>query len=655
GAAGIRTDLQMSVPGGISQVAQVRVLLSDLGPSVALEVQRPPVANPQLRVALEPRSGVGTVLVVPEEHIVEGGDLARVSYTQVLAGATQSMLVPGGNGQILVTGPGAITQGQSAVQAQFPRVDSNFLAAAMTRLRIIPATPDHSLRGAIFFGDEAVQSGFKHALEQELGNSYDVVTTGSAGKTDAASRQQGSLEAGWIGNDSGQPLLMVTGANGWQIRIPREKYSASETPLPLVFKSSLPPGSIDGLEPLVQQRQEPLAEVTFESAQGLAPDLLAVVPIGSYREERKLLIKASPAEGMTPIARGVLAVTRWPARMNLPQGVFEAFYMARGRGILCRVPFDVSRQRIDRGMPPVTCSPGWRGVAAAAGQKPMRLAELDAVKSASWLPPNFFTVQNRALGLDFKLAPAPSPATQEIFRRMNDLDFDPPESLGPAPAAGPRFLVYPCGMGQGVMASIRSMRVAARDAVQVFPFHSCDGAYADEQALAMAEDARRSGARVALLPSTFSSMLDEREPLLDRIFPWETLATGTGGDQVHPLSIGRAGTFVEVTSSRRIDGDRIEATLKVGRMTRGLRYVDTPWVPRRIVALSGGKVLGEWVLEAARSDYKVIFRVASTEAGKQTRLPVRFVVTGRMDGMVAYLLQASGDFPVATTQFMDVP
>jgi hypothetical protein len=648
GASGLSTGLIMRSGGVESPVAQIRVFLADVGPALGVEIDRPLLPNAQLRFAIEPKSsGPGTILVVSEDHFVEGGDASRLSYAQGLVATSQYLVLPGSDSHLLIDRglPIAAHRIRKGPQ-KVPDFESDFLPSGFSRIRVLPGEGARLAKTLIFTGEEATQNGFKYALDRELGDEANSVLDGlvftgleSMGEniTDAPSSYELRADvrsAGLITNESGDPLLMAMKSEGLKVKFPTSRFGSNEK----------------------------LNEVTFDLSSGIPADIVAVVPIGSAREQRQLLMQASTGEGVTVISRGVVAASRWPVQMRLPNGVYEAFYLARGKGILCRVPFDVSRQRENSATSPVRCGPATRSFSSGTAKPPLRLASLDDVGSRSFLPAALFSIRNERLDLEFKVAPTPSSSVREIFQRLGDSEHDFPETPGLGSAWAPRSVVFPCSNGDGLTALLKSVRIALQGAINFFPFYSCGDSRVDAASLDTAEAMKNLGLKVLLLPPLVSSLLEQRLSLIDRLFAWEPLfrqSTAAPGEasagDYPPPSLGRAGTFIEVTGMRRLDSMQVEATIRIGRTARGLRYLETPWRPYRLHALSGGKIIGGWQLEPERSEYKLTFRVAARIGSKQTGQAVRFLVTGKMDGIVAYLFQASGEFPVASTQFLELP
>ncbi|NBQ52780.1 MAG: hypothetical protein EBU49_04265, partial [Proteobacteria bacterium] len=379
-------------------IAQVRIQVGGDGPGIFLEAI--PATNAKPRLSIEPLIGAGAnSLAVPEGDLVEGGDPKRLSYVQVEASGGQILVLPEPGSSVALNG--------KAVRLEASNVSSKEAS------KVAPKGP---VRGWVFVGDKAVQNGFRAALEQELGAPFGVQEL----KFDNSIADAGSMMMAdsWLANDSGDPLLLLNLGRKPVLRLPVETCanetcandasSAEETPLPFVLRlAGLQAGEdaqkiagkllkvvSDSLEQ-VSFYGQPQAEATIPDQGSQIPDMVAVSPLGSQGEQRRFFMRVVAGEGANVVGAGIVRAQQWPIRMQLPQGVYEALFFKRSRGMMCRVPFDVSRRRDPRSIPPVTCGVGQR--VAQRG----RLPSFAGVSVSPADENTFAPVRNQRLGVDF--------------------------------------------------------------------------------------------------------------------------------------------------------------------------------------------------------------------------------------------------------------
>ena len=644
-------------------LAQVSVLVGGPGAGILIESLPAEGGFGPVRLTFEPQTSPGSLLAVPESDLVDGGNPKRLSYVQVEAAGGQFMILPAPTTAVAVTNKKLrVTNGlHAAVQG----------ANLGANLGINPTANQVPLRYWIFIGDQAVQNGFHLALEQELGAPF-------AGQdldfSEALPRRESlappSAES-WLANDSGDPLLLLSLARRPIVRIPLETYSPDETPIPFVLRLA---GNqvaekfqkIAGSK--LKVKPEILEQVSFygvQTAPAQIPDMVAVAPLGAQRELRKLMMRLVSGEGGVSVGAGIIRVVQWPVRMELPHGVYEALFFSRAKGLMCRVPFDVSPRRDFGSIPPVACGPAQRGA------QPSRLTAIPDIAVTPWTNP-FSIVRNHRLGIEFKVSPAPDKGTVAILEGLGQGDLDHAEASRQVVPVGRRTILLPCPVDPGLLENLRATPLASPDTTFVVPVRGC-GPEWQRDSWPVVEQMRGMGLNGAAM--IFPAEQNQRDPnqsqqnqigmqgltALDAVFPIEAIAptasgsTANGGEMPSALPVfGRAGTYLATGPVRMLAPTRGELTVRIGRALAGTRYLDPPWTLRHLRVVSGGAVLSEAMVDPGRNEYKMSFPVAVSTARKQNATTIRVELTGRLQGIMAATLDSHDDFIVGETQLLDV-
>ena len=623
-------------------IAQIRIQVGSDGPGIFLEAI--PAAHAKARLYIEPVTGAGgNLLAVPEGSLVEGGDSKRLSYVQVEASGGQIFILPAPESSVTVNG-------------RVPRIE-----ASQTALNA-------GVRGWLFVGDKAVQNGFRAALEQVLGAPFGAQEL----KFDSNFAEAGSMMMpdAWLANDSGDPLLLLNLGRKPVLRLPvetsaNETSSGEETPLPFVLRlAGLQAGEeaqkISGK--LLRVVSEPLEQVSFygqPQAEAATPeqitqipDMVAVSPLGSQAEQRKFFMRVVAGEGVHVAGAGIIRTRNWPIRMQLPQGVYEALFFKRSRGLVCRVPFDVSRQRVPGDIPPVTCG---------VGQHVAQRARLPSFAGVSVTPADgksFAAVRNQRLGVDFGVSPPGDKVAAAILEDLGKSDLEDSEIIRRFVPSGKRIILLPCPIDSGVIENLRQTPLASNDTTFALPVRQC-GPNLTSDSWDQIEQMKAMGLNgIATVPLARLSPLGGVGPTefnpLDAVFPMESiLPVPAIPDDVESARgapvLGRAGTYISVSPVRRLDANRAELTVKIGRANTISRYQDLSWALRSLRVLSRGVVLAEVRIEPGHKEYKMAFRTNAKNSK-----PVRVDLLGRFQGILASTFHAPDDFIVAETQLLEI-
>ena len=623
-------------------IAQIRIQVGGDGPGIFLEAI--PAAHAKARLYIEPLTGAGgNLLAVPEGSLVEGGDSKRLSYVQVEASGGQIFILPAPASSVTVNG-------------RVPRIE-----ASQTALNA-------PVRGWLFVGDKAVQNGFRAALEQELGAPFGAQEL----KFDSNFAEAGSMMMAdsWLANDSGDPLLLLNLGRKPLLRLPvetspDETSSAEETPLPFVLRlAGLQAGEeaqkISGK--LLKVVSEPLEQVSFygqPQAEAATPeqvlqmpDIVAVSPLGSQAEQRKFFMRVVAGEGVNVAGTGIVRTQTWPIRMQLPQGVYEALFFKRSKGLVCRVPFDVSRQRVPGVIPPVTCGPG-----QSVAKRP-RLPSLSDVSVTPADGKSFAAVRNQRLGVDFGLSPPGDKVAAAILKDLGKSDLEDAEISRRFVPSGKRIILLPCPINSGVIENLRQTPLASNDTTFALPVRRCDPHLLSDS-WEQVERMKAMGLNaIAIVPPEYLRVpggvgTSEFNPL-DAVFPMESIlpaqAVPDDFESVRGSPVlGRAGTYISVSRIRRLDANRAELTVKIGRANNISRYQDMSWTLRRLRVLSRGAVLAEVRVEPGQKEHAMTFRLNA-----KNPTPVRVDLLGRFQGILASTFHAADDFVVAETQPLEI-
>ena len=630
GVSGLALSLVSLAGAEKKTIAQIRVQIGGGGPGIFFESL--PAEGSKVRLSFDPQGATGSLLAVREGDLIDGGDSERLSYVQVESAGGQVLVLPSAASSVTLSG--------NLIKVSGP-----------------PGASPMPTRWWLFAGDKAVQDGFHLALEQELGATFGAQEL----KFDSVVTGAGSMQTAdsWLANDSGDPLLLLSLVRRPVLQIPLEAYSGDVTPLPFVLRLAgvLPGEHIQAVAGnLLKVLPEVLEQVSFygqpeseslvsESALQL-PDMVAVAPLGADADQRKILLRLVPADGVEATAPGIASTRQWPVRMQLPQGIYEAFFIVRSKGLMCRVPFDVSRRQGPGAIPSVACSPAQR-----VFQK-MRLPKMDGVMVNPAAPALISSVRNRRLGVDFGVSPALDPVTESILKGIGR--GDPGDSDGGRrilPSAR-RTIFLPCPLNHGLIESLRATPLATNDTMFAVPSSRCS-LNPHEDSWGWIEQLKAAGLRssaVIQLPTMNLRKVPLGGSVLDALFPMETV-TRTKADSIiagDPI-LARAGTFISVDSVRRIDPTRAELVVRIGRASNAARYLDPPWKLRRLRILSRGAVLSEVQLDAGRHEYKMLIQLNAVNS-----LPIRVDLTGRFQGTLANVFDTSDDFVVAETQLLEV-
>ena len=613
--------------------ARLRVSLGGAGPGMLLEML--PVQGTNLRLAYEAVTPGSTMLPVPEGDLVEGGDDKRISYVQF----------DGQGGQILVLpGPGSSV---------------SLLPGKSVRIGGVA----QSVRWWLYAGDKAVQSGFQVALEQELGSAYRSRRLNFEGAVPVP-RMLAPADA-WLTNDSGDPLLLLNLGRDQTLSLPVETWSESETALPFVLRISGVQtgerlGKIAG--PLLKVQPEPIEQVSLYGQPTATsdarvpaiqlPDMVAVVPLGAASELRRVLMRYVPDDGMDLMGPGIVSVRRWPLTVQLPYGVYEAFFFSRARGLICRVPFDVSRLREPGSVPPVSCGLAQRAAA------PGRLPVIENASIVKFDPEQFSVVRNPVLGVDFRVLPAPDAATRGILRGLGAQEMDDGElEARVAPSGGPRAILIPCPLDRGLLESLRFTQLGRAPTTFAVPARNCSSD-SRETPWGIIEQMRAKGMDVRGVPPLASQVATSN---LDAVFPLEPVSV-TGASSASngassaeiPDVLSRGGTFLSMGSPRKVDATRVQVPVRIGRAFTGSRYLDPPWTLRRLRVISGGEILADVPVDPKRQDYPLSFKLEGRGTGRQPVRQFRIELAARVPELLGAVLGVADDFVVAETQMVDV-
>ena len=655
-----------------NSIAQIRIQVGGDGPGILLEAL--PTAQAKARLYLETVTGAGgNLLAVPEANLVEGGDSKRLSYVQVEASGGQFLLLPAPSSSVTVNGKAA-------------RIEASKIASKEAS-KVASGAP---VRGWLFVGDKAVQNGFRAALEQELGAPFGVQELTFDGSiADAGSMM---MADSWLANDSGDPLLLLNLGRKPVLRLPveasaketcatetcvNETSSGEETPLPFVLRvAGLQAGEdaqkVAGKllkvvsEPLEQVSfyGQPQAEATTPEQITQMPDMVAVSPLGSQGEQRRFFMRVVAGEGANVVGAGIVRAQQWPIRMQLPQGVYEALFFKRSRGMMCRVPFDVSRRRDPGNIPPVTCG---------VGQRVAQRGRLPSFAGVSITPADensFASVRNQRLGVDFGVSPAGDNVAVSILKDLGKIDLEDAEISRRVVPAGKRVILLPCPIDSGVIESLRQTPLASNDTTFVLPVRRCspnlqnDSWDRIEQMKAFGLNGIATAPRATTIPVGGVGAA-EFDPI-DAVFPLESIVAAK--DLTKVLSkvlskdpakevavglgapvLGRAGTYISVEPIRRLDANRVELTVKIGRAGNISRYQDLPWTLRSLRVLSRGSVLSEVRIDPGNKEYKMAFQMNA-----KNPMPVRVDLLGRFQGILSSTFHAPDDFIVAETQLLEI-
>jgi len=614
-------------------VARLSVSLGGVGPGVFMELL--PDRGTNLRLASEFVTPGGTVLPVHEGDLVEGGDAKRISYVQFDGQGGQILILPETGSQA------ALLPGKSV------RIDATAQAA----------------RWWLYAGGKAVQAGFHSAVEQEFGSAFRSRQVSLEGAVPTP-RMSSPADA-WLTNDSGDPLLMLNLGRDQTVTLPVETWSANETAIPFVLRTSgfqtgeriaKSAGSLLSVQPesleQVSLYGQPTATTDAQVPATRLPDMVAVVPLGADSQMRRVLMRYVPADGMEMTGPGMVSVRRWPVTVQLPYGVYEAFFFSRSRGLICRVPFDVSRLREPGSVPPVSCGLAQR--APAQGRLPV----LESASIVKFDPDQFAVVRNPVLGVDFKVFPAPDAATRGILRGLGSQETDDGELESRfAPSGGPRTILIPCPLDRGLLESLRFTQLGRMTTTFAIPARNCSSDFR-ENPWEVIEQMHAKGMYVRAVPPPGASHWMSN---LDAVFPVESIITsGTGSakDEVSPAGIpdalGRGGTFLSIGSARRIDKTRVQVPVRIGRAVKGSRYLDPPWTLRRIRVISEGEVLVEVPVDPKRQDYPLSFKLETRGAIKQSVRHFRVELAARVPDTLGAVLGVADDFVVAESQMVDM-
>ena len=614
-------------------VARLSVSLGGVGPGVFVELL--PDQGTNLRLASEFVTPGGTVLPVREGDLVEGGDAKRISYVQFDGQGGQFLILPGPGSQV------SLLPGKSV------RIDGAAQAA----------------RWWLYAGGKAVQAGFQSALEQELGSAFRSRQVSLEGAVQVP--RMSSPADTWLTNDSGDPLLMLNLGRDQTLSLPVETWSMNETAIPFVLRTSgvqtgerigKSAGSLFSVQPESLEQVSLYGQPTATSdgqvpAPGL-PDMVAVVPLGPASEMRRVLMRYVPADGLELTGPGMASVHRWPVTVQLPYGVYEAFFFSRSRGLICRVPFDVSRLREPGSVPSVYCGLAQRAAA------PGRLPVMDGASIVMFDPDQFAVVRNQVLGVDFKVFPAPDDATRAILRGLGSQETDDGELEARfAPSGVTRTILIPCPLDRGLLESLRFTQLGRTTTTFAIPARNCASDFR-ENPWGVIEEMRAKGMDVRVVPPPGVSQWTSN---LDAVFPLEPIiANGSGSatDGVRPAGIpdglGRGGTFISIGSARRIDTTRVQVPVRIGRAVTGSRYLDPPWKLRRIRVISEGEVLVEVPVDPKRQDYPLSFKLETRGAIKQSVRHFRVELAARVPDTLGAVLGVADDFVVAESQMVDM-
>ena len=616
-------------------VAQVRIQVGGDGPGIFVEAL--PTVHLRGRLAIEPVTGAGqNLLAVPEGNLIEGGDSKRLSYVQVEASGGQFLILPAPSSSVTLEG---------GVNGEVARVEA----------------AKSPIRSWFYVGDRAVQNGFRAALEQEVGAPFGVQEL----KFDSSVADAGSLMMAdsWLANDSGDPLLLLNLGRKPVLRLPVEAHAAEETPLPFVLRlAGVQAGA--GVQKiagkLLKVESESLEQVSFygqpvpgnaTADQGVQmPDMIAVAPLGSQAEQRRLFMRVVAGDGVSVVGAGIIRAQNWPIRMQLPQGVYEALFFKQSRGLICRVPFDVSRQRRQDSIPPVAC-----GVAQRMAQ-PARLPSLadvmvtpaDGTGNGIGNGNSFASVRNQRLGVEFGISPAGDEVAAGILQDIGKSDLDDAEIGRRVLPSGKRVVLLPCPIDSGVIENLRQTPLASNETTFALPVRRCSSNLQSdswdriEQMKAMG----LNGVATAPLAKTgpLGSLGAGQYNPSDAVFPMEPVVRHSGA-QV----LGRAGTYISVDAARRLDANRVELTVKIGRASNISRFQNLAWGLRSLRVISRGAILSEARIQAGAKEYKMTFRMNA-----KNPIPVRVDLLGRFQGILASAFHAPDDFVVAETQLLDV-
>lgn len=645
-------------------IAQIRIQVGGEGPGIFLEAL--PTAQAKARLYIEPLMGAGgNLLAVPEGNLVEGGDSKRLSFVQVEASGGQFLFLPAPSSSITVNGMTA-------------RIEASKVAS-----KVASGAP---VRGWLFVGDKAVQNGFRAALEQELGAPFGVqeLKFGSS-IADAGSMM---MADSWLANDSGDPLLLLNLGRKPVLRLPveasaeetcasetcaNETSSGEETPLPFVLRVAGLQAGEDAQKvagKLLKVVSESLEQVSFygqpqtEAATpdhgSQMPDMVAISPLGSQGEQRRFFMRVVAGEGANVVGAGIVRAQQWPIRMQLPQGVYEALFFKRSRGMMCRVPFDVSRRRDPRSIPPVTCG---------VGQRVAQRGRLPSFAGVSITPADensFASVRNQRLGVDFGVSPAGDNVAAAILKDLGKSDLEDAEISRLVLPSSKRVILLPCPIDSGVIESLRQTPLASNDTTFALPVRRCspnlqnDSWDQIEQMKAFGLNGIATAPRATTIPVGGVGASDF-DPV-NAVFPLESIVAAKdlskgliqdpGKDLTGGLGtpvLGRAGTYISVEPVRRLDANRVELTVKIGRAANISRYQDLPWTLRSLRVLSSGSVLSEVRVDPGQKEYKMAFRMDA-----KNPIPVRVDLLGRFQGILASTFHAPDDFIVAETQLLEI-
>ena len=649
-------------------IAQIRIQVGGEGPGILLEAL--PTAQAKARLYIEPLTGAGgNLLAVPEGNLVEGGDSKRLSYVQVEASGGQFLLLPAPASLVTVNGKAA-------------RIEASKVAS-----KVASGAP---IRGWLFVGDNAVQNGFRAALEQELGAPFGVQEL----KFDGSIADAGSMMMAdsWLANDSGDPLLLLNLGRKPVLRLPveasaeetcanetcaNETSSGEETPLPFVLRVAGLQAGEDAQKvagKLLKVVSESLEQVSFygqpqaEAATpdkgSQMPDMVAISPLGSQGEQRRFFMRVVAGEGANVVGAGIVRAQQWPIRMQLPQGVYEALFFKRSRGMMCRVPFDVSRRRDPGNIPPVTCG---------VGQRVAQRGRLPSFAGVSITPANensFASVRNQRLGVDFGVSPAGDNVAAAILKDLGKSDLEDAEISRRVLPSSKRVILLPCPIDSGVIESLRQTPLASNDTTFALPVRRCspnlqnDSWDKIEQMKAFGLNGIATAPRATTIPVGGVGAA-EFDPI-DAVFPLESIVAAKdlskalskilSKDPAKEVAVGlgspvlgRAGTYISVEPVRRLDANRVELTVKIGRAGNISRYQDLPWTLRSLRVLSRGSVLSEVRVDPGHKEYKMAFRMNAKDP-----MPVRVDLLGRFQGILASTFHTPDDFIVAETQLLEV-
>lgn len=633
-----------SVPVDNKPAARIKVAIGGPGPGILFEAL--PVDGTALRFAFEPGISQGIQLSVSEGDLVEGGDVKRISYVQADSNGGQILILPGPGSPVSVS-PGKSTR--------------------------IGGLPQPS-RWWLYAGDKSVQAGFHAALEQELGSSFRSRTLNFPGAVPSAGIAGiGAPADAWLANDSGDPLLVMNLGRRPVVDVPVETWSENETPMPFVLRvAGVQAGQriakVAGS--LLKVESEPVEPVslygqpaTTQVPAAQVPDMVAVVPLGSASEVRKVLMRPVPQDGLEMAGPGILRARRWPVMMQLPFGVYEAFFFSRSRGLTCRVPFDVSRQRESGSVPPVSCDLA-RRIAT-----PLRLPVFDNVSVVRFDSDKFTPVKNPTLGIEFKVFPEPDAATAETLRELGKVELEETEEIRAAPASSPRTILMPCPVDRGIIDNFRFARLGTAGTTIAIPVRQCSPDPRDTL-WTLLEQVKGAGLDVRAVPAPESQAPVAARSGLDAVFPLEPIvaSSATGTDGANKISgaaeiarspgipdvLGRAGTFLSVGAPRRLDMVRVEVPVRIGRAFTGSRYLDPPWTLRRLRVISEGEVLADVSVDSRRPDYNVPFKMDARTSRKGRARHFRVELAGRIQGVLGSILGVSDEFVVAETQLVEV-